>query len=367
MIYEKHHYSNIGLAHIYDKVMQGERLSAEEGIQLFENKNLLAIGALAHHIREKMHQNKTFYVKNRHVNYSNVCVNTCSFCAFKRASASDKGAFESSHDTILEELSNDTTAFSEIHIVGGCHPSLPLSWFLELLTKIKGLLPKASIKMFTAAEIGHLATLEGISTKDVLIELKNAGSDMLTGGGAEIFEQSIRDKICPTKVNAQEWLDIHNEAHSLGFLSNCTMLFGHIENYQNRVDHLCLLREQQDKSGGFSCFIPLPFQHKNNILGKKLKEKGSLFIDRMKTIAISRLLLDNIPHIKAYWIMLGVKEAQTALHFGADDIDGTIVEEKIGHWAGAKSQAALQIDELKHMITHSGFLPVSRDACFNVV
>lgn len=363
MLYTESFYTNIGLGEIYHSVMEGIRLTPEQGIQLLEHKNIQAIGALAHHVRTRMHGANTYCVRNMHLNYSNVCVHPCTFCAFKRSSERSEGAFIYSHEELLHQLDQEGAQFAEIHIVGGCHPTLSLDWFTSLVGKIRAVQPHADIKMFTAVEIDHLAQLENTTIEEVLRALKEAGATMLTGGGAEIFAPRVRKKICPTKLNAEEWLHVHRTAHAMGYLTNCTMLFGHIETLEERIHHLCCLRELQDESKGFICFIPLAFQRKNNPLGATLKTTDS-YIDRMKTIAVSRLMLDNIPHIKAYWIMLGVKEAQMALYFGADDIDGTIVEEKIGHWAGAQSSNALHIDELRFMITQSGFTPIYRNARF---
>lgn len=363
MIYTEAWYSSLGLGSIYRNVMEGVRLSAEEGMLLLEHPNIQAVGALAHHVRTKLHGDKTYCVRNMHLNYTNVCVHSCTFCAFKRGSEQAEGAFIYSHEELLSQLEKESAPFAEIHIVGGCHPTLSLEWFVKLVEKIRKIQPNADIKMFTAVEIAHLAELEQTTIEDVLEQLKNAGTSMLTGGGAEIFSERVRKKVCPTKLNAEEWLSVHRTAHTLGYMTNCTMLFGHIETHAERIEHLCQLRSLQDETGGFVCFIPLPFQTKNNPLGERIVGQESYF-DRMKTIAVSRLMLDNIAHIKAYWIMLGVKEAQTALYFGADDIDGTIVEEKIGHWAGAKSSSALHIDELRFMIERSGFTPVYRNARF---
>lgn len=363
MLYTESFYANEGLGDIYRSVMDNVRLTPEQGIRLFEHNNIQAIGALAHHVRLRKHGMQTYFVRNMHINYSNVCIHPCTFCAFKRSSETSEGAFIYSHDELLTQIEQEQAQFTEIHIVGGCHPTLSLEWFTSLVRKIRSIQPNADIKMFTAVEIDHLAQIEHISIEDVLRALKEAGATMLTGGGAEIFAPRVRKKICPTKLNAQEWLHVHKVAHTMGYLTNCTMLFGHIETIEERIDHLCQLRTLQDETNGFICFIPLAYQRKNNPLAKSVQSKDS-YIDRMKTIAVSRLMLDNIEHIKAYWIMLGVKEAQSALYFGANDIDGTIVEEKIGHWAGANSSHALHIDELQFMITQSGFTPVNRNARF---
>ncbi|GHT14803.1 hypothetical protein AGMMS49571_11110 [Endomicrobiia bacterium] len=254
----------------------------------------------------------------------------------------------------------------ELHIVGGCHPELPLAWFEDLLRTVLDLNPQLSVKAFTPVEIAHFANIEGVSSLEILKRLKTAGLVMMPGGGAEIFDETLRPQICPHKADAKTWLRISGEAHSLGIKTNCTMLFGHLENFAQRVDHLCRLREQQDKSGGFTCFIPLPFLTENSALklpDDKLGPQRGL--DQLRTVAVSRLMLDNIPHIKAYWIMLGPKLAQTALWYGADDLDGTIIEEHIGHMAGAASSRGLTIQNLEAMIRSSGFRAVRRNAVFD--
>ncbi|WP_319761334.1 aminofutalosine synthase MqnE [Maridesulfovibrio sp.] len=359
----KNYFDKAGLGSILDKVLAGERISTEDGMTLFNCPDLNALGALASIRRRQLHGNKTYYVINRHINYTNICVNGCLFCAYARK-PEEKGAFKLSREEILEKLEKAPIPPREVHVVGGCHHDIPLSFFEETFVEIKKLLPQASIKSFTAVEIAHFATSEGISTVEVLKRLKEAGAEMLTGGGAEIFNPDVRAKICPGKLPGKEWLRIHGEAHELGYSTNCTMLYGHVESFADRVDHLDQLRRQQDKTGGFSCLIPLPFLTENS----RLKIDNPLTgVDELRNIAVCRLMLDNIPHIKSYWVMLGVKQAQTALHFGADDFDGTVVEEKIGHMAGAESEQGLSRTELKEMISGCGFTPVERDAAFNEI
>lgn len=358
-------YRKLGLAELRDKVLAGVRLSCEDGERLFACPDPLPVFALAHHARVAKHGDKTYYVLNRHINYTNICINDCLFCAFNRKQGQE-GGFALSHGEILERIGAfRQDSVREIHIVGGCHPELRLGYFAELLRKIKSQFPDVSIKAFTMVEIAHFAALEGLSTRETLLQLKAAGLDMIPGGGAEIFAPEVRKRICPNKISGQEWLRVASEAHELGIKSNATMLFGHVESLRDRVEHLDALRRAQDQSGGFVCFIPLPFQTKHSKL--KLEEgrgsKGGL--DELKTIAVSRLLLDNFPHIKAYWVMLTAKLAQTALHCGADDLDGTVVEEKIGHMAGASSEQELSRRELEAMIRGCGFTPVQRDALFN--
>ncbi len=359
----KEYFEKIGLGSILDKVLAGERLSIADGRTLYDCTDLTALGALASIVRRKLHGNKTFYVLNRHINYTNICINGCKFCAYARERGED-GSFQLSQNDILEKLRSAPVAPREIHVVGGCHPDIPLSFFEKSFIAVKKEYPQATLKCFTAVEIAHFAEIEGISSKEVLEKLRAVGVEMLPGGGAEIFAPETRNKICPKKLDGDNWLRIHEEAHSLGYTTNCTMLFGHVESVADRLDHLDQLRKQQDVSGGFNCFIPLPFLTENSALKIDNPLTG---IDELKTIAISRLMLDNIPHIKAYWVMLTVKQAQAALHYGADDFDGTVVEEKIGHMAGASSEQALGRKELEEMILGCGFVPVERDAAFNEI
>ncbi|MDR2488237.1 MAG: aminofutalosine synthase MqnE [Desulfovibrio sp.] len=366
------YYARLGLQATYERVLAEERLTPEDGEALFACPDLHAVGALALYARTRMHGDKTYFVRNRHINYSNVCVNQCRFCAFRRDTGATGSFTLSKEDIITRALDDGGHPFAEIHVVGGCHPDLRLDWFEDIFRALKKLRPQAVLKAFTVVEIHHFAQRERRNTLEVLQRLKNAGIAMLTGGGAEIFAPDVRKSICPEKINGEGYLRIAGEAHNLGIAGNCSMLFGHVETHQDRVSHLCALREQQDKSGGFECFIPLPFQSKNNILAEELADKASRGnpmadsgLDRLRTIAVSRLLLDNIPHIKAYWVMLGIKTAQAALHFGADDLDGTIMEERIGHMAGAEEVQALDRRELENMIRDCGFTPVNRDALFN--
>lgn len=357
-------YRDLDLEDIYRKVQAGERLVLEDGLRLFSCRDITAIGALAHQVRTRLHGNAAYYVMNQHVNYSNICVNGCRFCAFGKEQG-DPHAFELSVSDIVEKVrSLGQAPLTEVHIVGGCHPELRLSYFESVLGEIKRLRPSVIIKAFTAVEIDHLARKEGISTREVLVRLKAAGLDMLPGGGAEIFSPRVRSMLCPNKTAGQDWLKIVGEAHQLGIKTNATMLYGHVETQQERLEHLLALRKLQDETEGFMCFIPLPFQTANSGLTGIQPTTG---IADLKTIAISRLMLDNFPHIKAYWVMLTVKLAQVALFFGADDFDGTVIEEKIGHMAGAQSEQALTRSELERIIREGGFEPVERNSFFEKV
>ena len=368
---DKAYYAALGLSSILEKVLSGERLSYEDGLALFACPDLTAVGALAAEVRFRLHGDAAFYVVNRQVNYTNVCVNGCLFCAFRRDHEDEDGAFVLGKEDILARLEaaqGGSLSLDEMHMVGGCHPKLGLAWFEDLLRTVADRWPDLPLKAFTPVEIAHFAALEGISTLEVLQRLKACGLRMMPGGGAEIFDAELRAHICPHKADAEAWLRISGEAHSLGIATNCTMLFGQLESPAMRVEHLLRLREQQDKSGGFTCFIPLPFLTENSRLELPEERSGPVRgLDQLRTVAVSRLLLDNIPHIKAYWIMLGPPLAQTALWYGADDLDGTIVEERIGHMAGAASAQGMTIAELEAMIRASGFRPVRRNAVFEAV
>ncbi len=355
-----------GLGRIHEQVLAGERLSLEQGEQLFATPDVHALFGLAHLARTLRHGNVVHYVRNRHINYTNICVQHCRFCAFHRREG-EPGAFTLGIEDVLQRLSApEARGIDEVHIVGGCHPHLGLSFFEELLRRVGWAFPRLVLKGFTMVEIAHFATLEDISEERVLRRLQAAGLAMLPGGGAEIFDMELRRRLCPNKITGREWLRIAGLGHDLGLKSNCTMLFGHLENHRHRLEHLDALRRQQDASQGFVCFIPLPYLHGGNPLSREIPAipAGARGLDELRTIAVSRLLLDNIPHVKAYWVMLGLKQALAALHCGADDLDGTIIEEHIGHMAGADSEQALTEPELTAAIRGSGFVPVRRDGLF---
>jgi aminodeoxyfutalosine synthase len=357
-------YEKLGLGSVFAKAQNGERLSVEDGERLFACPDVNAVGALAHAVRKRRHGSRTTYVMNQHINYSNICVNGCRFCAFGRRQGEPQAfqlSVEEALDKVRERLDQNLT---EIHIVGGCHPELPFSYYEDLIRAVKAVRPRVLVKAFTAVEIAHFAKKEQCSTGDVLLRLKAAGLDMLPGGGAEVFSPRVRHLLCPEKVSGDEWLRVAREAHQMGIKTNATMLYGHIETYRERLEHLDALRRLQDETGGLVCFIPLPFQPSNTQVEGVQPTTG---VDDLKTIAVSRLMLDNVPHIKAYWIMLTLKLAQVALHFGADDLDGTVIEEKIGHMAGAQSDQALTRAELERVIGEAGFQPVERDSFFRPV
>ncbi|MBF0520134.1 MAG: aminofutalosine synthase MqnE [Nitrospirae bacterium] len=350
------------ISRIQEKVTTGVRLTPEDCLMLFNSDDIFTIGQLADLKSKQIHSDKVYYSRNRHVNPTNLCVNRCKFCAFSR-SAGEEGGFEHTVTDIINILRQTDEYFRELHIVGGLHPNWPFDYYVSLLSQIKQNFPHVYIKAFTAVEIDYMSRLNGLGVEQTLKILKNAGLDMLPGGGAEIFSSSVRNALCPEKISASEWLHIHGKAHLLGIKSNATMLYGHIESFEDRVSHLSELRDLQDKTNGFFAFIPLSYQPDSRISGTRFPSA----IDDLKTIAISRLFLDNFPHIKAYWIMLGEKLTQVALLFGANDIDGTVIQEKIAHSAGAKSAEKLTVYDIENLIKKAGKIPVERTALYEEV
>lgn len=352
---------------IRDKVRDGEPLTFEDGVTLFRHPNLMELGALANEVRERRHGNRTYFNRNLHINATNVCVASCRFCSFARLKPGDAGAYTMSHAEAWQKLQARVDAgdpLTEVHIVNGLHDGLGFDYYEELLRGLKRIKPTIHLKAFTAVEIFFFHQHFGMPIATVLERLHAAGMDSLPGGGAEIFAAKVRKKICDDKCTADEWLEVHRAAHRLGLRSNCTMLYGHIEGAEDRVDHLLRLRALQDETGGFQTFIPLAFHPDNNAL---MRLPGPTGVEDLRVYAVSRLLLHNIPHLKAYWIMLGVKTAQTALWFGADDLDGTVQEEKIYHMAGAETPQAMTPAEIVRLIRNAGREPVERDTLYNVV
>lgn len=353
------------LKDLEDKVFAGERLTASDAIELFKSDDIFAIGKLASHVAEKKNGKNAYFVINRHINPTNICINKCRFCAFSR-SRGEGGAFELTIREIIEKLESSALSpqnLVEVHIVGGLHPDWPFDYYLEMISTIRLRFPHLHIKAFTAVEIDYFSRISGLSVKDVLERLKASGLDAMPGGGAEIFAERVRKRLCPEKISGERWLEIHKTAHLCGIKTNASMLYGHIEDIEDRVDHLIRLRQLQDATDGFQAFIPLAYHPANTEIGGPYTSG----IDDLKTIAISRLVLDNFQHIKAYWIMLGEKVAQLSLLFGADDLDGTIMEEKITHSAGAMSSEAMTKGELINLIEKAGKVAVERDALYNAV
>jgi len=353
------------LSKIEKKILDGERLNKNEALFLFNSEDIHLIGELADQLSKKINNNFAYFIVNRHINPTNICINRCKFCAFSR-SKGEAGSYEMTIEEIINHL-KETEKLSgyvtEVHIVSGLHPDWSFEYYLEMISTIKKEFPKIGIKAFTAVEIDYFAKRSGLDIEQTLTKLKESGVDIMPGGGAEIFNPDVRKMICPEKISGERWLEIIKTAHKIGIKTNATMLYGHLENYEHRVDHLFKLRNLQDKTGGFVAFIPLSYQPENT----DIKVPYPSGIDDLKTIAISRLILDNVPHIKAYWIMLGEKLAQIALLFGADCLEGTVIEEKIAHSAGARSRKGNTIDELVHMIRETGKIPAERDSFYNIL
>ncbi len=346
------------------KVMAGERLSYGDGIALYRSNDLLALGWLANHVREKKNGNVCYFNINRHINPTNVCVAHCRLCAFGRDPDAPGAYTYAVEEAVQRAASGYDESVTEFHIVGGLHPTLTFDYYLDLLRALKQRFPAVHLKAFTMVEVAYLAKIAKLSNRDTLLKLKEAGLDSHPGGGAEIFHPRVRKVICDHKISGEMWLRIARTAHELGLHSNATMLYGHIETEEERVDHLLKLRALQDETRGFVCFIPLAFHPANTALSHLPSTTGML---DLKNIAISRLLLDNFPHIKAYWIMLTPPIAQVALRFGADDIDGTVVEEKIYHDAGAQTPQSLRRSQLLRLIREAGREPVERDTLYRAV
>lgn len=358
---------NNAFTNIRDKVKAAEPLSFDDGLALFNHPNLLEVATLANEVRERLHGDRTYFNRNFHINATNVCVASCKFCSFARLEEGSPEAQTLTHEEAFAKLQSRVNAgepITEIHIVNGLHPGLPFDYYTKLLSGLKAIKPDIHLKAFTAVEIHYYHQRYGMSIEQVLRQLHAAGLDSLPGGGAEIFAPRVRKKICDDKCSAEEWLAVHRAAHRMGLRSNCTMLYGHIETLEERVDHMMSLRALQDETGGFQTFIPLAFHPDNNAL---MKLPASTGVEDLRTYAVSRLMLHNIPHLKAYWVMLGVKTSQTALWFGADDLDGTVQEEKIYHMAGAETPQTLTSDEIVRMIVNAGRSPVERDTLYNVI
>lgn len=356
------------LADIAAKVERNDRLTREDAIRLYQSDDMVAIGSLAEFARRRKagsgQEKYVYYIHNMHLNPTNFCVETCRFCSYANPQGRGK-AYTWSIEEVLEEARQGANlGITEIHMVGGLNPACNIDYYEEVLRAIKSEFPPLHMKALTAVEIEYLANLEGISYEQTLKRLIDAGLGSMPGGGAEIFDEEVRARMLVKKTPADVWLEIHGIAHRLGLKTTATMLTGISESVENKVDHMLLLRQQQDKSGGFMCFIPLKCYYEGTNLESEVTEPSSY--DLLKDIAISRLLLDNFPHIKAYWIQLGEKLAQIALSFGADDMDGTIGEEKITHAAGAKTPLQLAKDKMEFLISSAGYTPVERDTVYNI-
>lgn len=358
------HISDPRLKPVADKVLAGQRLDAADGLLLYQTSDLLTVGWLANHVREKRHGDVCYFNVNRHINPTNICGAHCKLCAFGR-DKNAPGAYEFSLEEIWQRAQEGVDeGATEFHIVGGLHPDLSFSYYLDLIRGLKQRFPHVHLKAFTMVEVGYYARISKLSIHDTLVAMKEAGVDSLPGGGAEIFAPRVRKIICDHKVSGQMWLNIARQAHEIGLRSNATMLYGQIETAEERVDHLLLLRGLQDKTHGFVAFIPLAFHPENTGLSHVPKPTA---FDDLKAIAVSRLLLDNFEHIKAYWIMMTPRVAQVALRFGANDLDGTVIEEKIYHDAGAKTPQGMSFSDLERLIRAAGRVPVERDTLYRKV
>lgn len=357
---------NTQMQEIAEKVISGMRISEEEGLYLFKHGELGVLGILANHIREKKNQNYTFFNRNFHFEPTNICIYNCKFCSYKRK-INEPGAWEYSIEDLLEKLKlYDDKPLTEVHIVGGVHPHRDLHYYGEMIRKVKTHRPEIHVKAFTAIELDFMIRKAGMSLEDGLLKLKDYGLDSIPGGGAEIFNEKIREKVCYEKSSSDLWLNIHETAHNLGIPSNATILYGHIEGYEDRIDHLKRLRNLQDKTSGFNVFIPLKYKSENNLLSD-LGEVSTL--EDLRNFAVSRIFLDNFPHIKAYWPMIGKDIAQLALSFGVDDIDGTIDDStKIYSMAGSEDKSPkLSSEQLVKIIKEAGRIPVERDTLYNKI
>jgi aminodeoxyfutalosine synthase len=352
------------LQKIREKVEAGQRLSFEDGMALEESNDLFAIGSMANLVRERYNGNFGYYNVNTHINPTNVCVYKCDFCAF-RADLDEARAYVMDEPQIKERASQaHERGATELHIVGGLHHKLPFEYYVDVVRWVKEAAPEIHVKAYTGVEIEWFVKIARKPIQEILERLVDAGLGSLPGGGAEIFHPEVRDQICGAKASTETWLEVHRTAHTLGLHSNATMLYGHIDRPKHRIDHLVRLRELQDETGGFQTFIPLAFHPDNSRMDDLPKPSGVM---DLKTMAISRLMLDNFPHIKAYWVMLGIKTAQVALSFGADDLDGTVVHEKIYHEAGAETPQEITVAEIRRLITEAGRVPVERDTLYHRV
>lgn len=351
------------LERIRDKVSAGARVSEEDALALFRARDIHAVGEMADLANRRVNGDRVYFIVNRHINPTNICVNRCKFCAFGKGKE-EPLAYTMTMDEILvraeEARSQNAT---ELHIVGGLHPDLPFDFYLRMLRTLRERFPEMHIQAFTAVEIDYFSRITGLPLAEVIRLMKEAGLGSLPGGGAEIFDPEVRNRICPEKITGDRWLEVMEEVHAAGLRSNATMLYGHVETLESRVDHMRRLRELQDRTGGFQSFIPLAFHPKNTEIAKGY----TTGLADLLSLAVGRIYLDNFRHVKSFWIMVGPRIAQISLHFGVDDIDGTVVEEKITHAAGAQAGMAMTVAELVTMIRQAGKIPVERDTLYNVV
>lgn len=354
-----------GMQEIGEKIASGVRLSRDDGIYLYKKADLLELAQLARQRKLDVSGRHVFFNVNRHINLTNICINRCQFCAFGVDQEGPGGPYLMSIQDALEYGAAAVDyGITEFHVVSAVHPDMPLEYYVGVIDALHRNYPDIHIQAFTAVEIDHMAKISGLSVAEVLTRLQAAGLGSIPGGGAEILNDEIRRELCPRKASSREWLEVHQTAHRMGIKTNCTMLYGHVEKIEDRIDHMIQLRELQDRAPGFQAFIPLPFLPENTGL-PHIKRTSAL--DDLKTIAISRLMLDNIDHIKAFWIMLGLPIAQLALDFGADDIDGTIVEERIMHATGVGTEKGITREQLISLVRESGYIPTERNTLYDIL
>jgi aminodeoxyfutalosine synthase len=349
---------------VAEKVLSGERLTFDDGLLLYESFDLPAMGAMANHVRERLHGDATYFNINLHINPTNTCFASCGFCAFGRKAFNPDSYILTNEEIVTRARRSMPEGCTEIHLVGGIDPRLKIEYYEGYLRALKGAFPHVHIKTLTPVEVVFIAKMSKLTVGEVIERLAAAGMGSMPGGGAEIFDPEIREQICEHKCDAEGWFETHRQLHTRGIKSNCTMLYGHIEEARHRIDHLVRLREHQDEFGGFQCFIPLSFHPANTLYSHLPGPSGFL---ELQTIAISRLMLDNIPHIKAYWIMLGIKQAQLAQWFGANDIDGTVVHEEIYHDAGAKTPLGMTVEDIRRIVRECGRRPVQRNTLYEEI
>jgi len=348
---------------IGDKVRAGRRLSEEDALALYRSRDLISVGEMADFANRRKNGDRVYFIVNRHINPTNICVNRCQFCAFSKTKG-EPLAYTMTMDEVLRRAEEaHAQKATELHIVGGLHPDLPFDFYLTMLRTLRERFPSMHLQAFTAVEIDYFAKITGLPLDEVIRRLKEAGLGSLPGGGAEIFAPEVRNRICPEKISGDRWLEVMEAVHAAGLRSNATMLYGHVETLESRVDHLRRLRELQDRTGGFQSFIPLAFHPKNTQIAKGY----TTGLEDLLALAVARLYLDNFAHVKSFWIMVGPKLAQISLHFGVNDIDGTVVEERITHAAGAQAGQEMTVSELVTMIRQAGRIPVERDTLYNVV
>jgi aminodeoxyfutalosine synthase len=359
------------LLRLADKIECGERLSPADGALLFRTPDLLGVGSLADASNRARYGDRVYFAANQHINPTNVCIlrKTCVFCSYARLPKED-GAYRYTLDQVLAEADNAKNGLTrEFHIVGGLDMHATLEYYTTMFRALKERYPHVHIKALTAVEIAHIARVDKMSVRDVLIALREAGLDTMPGGGAEVFSKGVRATIADRKLAAEQWLDVHETAHQLGMRTNCTMLYGHVESIEDRIEHLAMLRELQDRTGGFLAYIPLAYHPDNNELGETLHRQGTATsgFDDLRNLAVARLFFDNVPHVKTHWIMVTPFLSQTALHFGVNDIEGTVVREKIYHEAGAHTAQAMSLDEILRLIRGASKIPVERDSFYNTI